>query len=84
MTLLNASPNAIDLGGWQIADRLKQKHTLAGTLAPGATVVVALPPTVQLGNRGGIISLLNKQGLKVDGVSYTQAQADREGWTIVF
>jgi uncharacterized protein YukJ len=83
VTLLNASPNAIDLSGWQIADRLKHKHTLAGTLAPGATVVVALPPTVQLGNRGGLITLLNKQGLKVDGVSYTQAQA-REGWTIVF
>jgi uncharacterized protein YukJ len=83
VTLLNASPSAIDLSGWQIADRLKQKHTLAGTLAPGTTVVVALPPTVQLGNRGGLITLLNKQGLKVDGVSYTQAQA-REGWTIVF
>jgi uncharacterized protein YukJ len=83
VTLLNASPSAIDLSGWQIVDRLDHAHTLAGTLAPGATTVVALPPTVQLGNRGGLISLLNKQGLKVDGVSYTQEQAS-EGWTIVF
>jgi uncharacterized protein YukJ len=84
VTLLNASPDMIDLTGWQIADRLKRKHQLSGSLAAGATIVVALPPTVQLGNKGGIISLLNREGLKVDGVSYTKEQADDEGWTIVF
>lgn len=84
VTLLNTSPQAIDLNGWAIADRNKQKHTLAGTLAAGGTVVVALPQTVQLGNKGGIITLLDARGLKVDGVAYTREQADREGWTIVF
>jgi uncharacterized protein YukJ len=84
VTLINASPDPIDLTGWQIADRMKHTHTLSGTLAPGATLVVALPPAVQLGNRGGLISLLNRQGLKVDGVAYTEEQADKEGWTIVF
>jgi len=84
VTLLNASPSAVDLTGWQVADRLKRKHQLAGTLAAGETTVIALPPTVQLGNKGGIITLLNDQGLKVDGVSYTQEQARKEGWTIVF
>jgi hypothetical protein len=39
---------------------------------------------VQLSKKGGLITLLNKQGLKVDGVAYTQQQAQREGWTIVF
>jgi hypothetical protein len=84
VTLLNASPDPIDLAGWEIADRVKRKHPLAGELAAGATTVVVLPPSVQLGNKGGIITLLNNQGLKVDGVSYTQAQASEEGWTIVF
>jgi uncharacterized protein YukJ len=84
VTLLNASPNDVNLTGWQIADRLKRKHPLAGALAAGATTVIALPPTVQLGNKGGIITLLNNQGLKVDGVAYTKAQAQIEGWTIVF
>lgn len=84
VTLLNASPGKIDLAGWQIADRLKHKYPLAGQLASGATMVIALPPTVQLGNKGGIITLLDNQGLKVDGVSYTQEQASKEGWTIVF
>jgi len=84
VSILNASPNAIDLTGWQIADKLKHKHNLSGMIKAGATLVVALPPTVQLGNKGGIITLLNKKGLKVDGVSYTEEQAKKEGWTVVF
>ncbi|WP_447603951.1 hypothetical protein [Nitrospira sp. Nam80] len=39
---------------------------------------------VQLGNDGGIITLLDGQGLKIHGVSYTKEQVQREGWTIVF
>lgn len=84
VTLLNASPQAIDLEGWAIANQLKNKHVLTGTIQAGATLVVSLPPAVQLGNNGGLITLLNKAGLKVDGVSYTKRQAQREGWTIVF
>jgi hypothetical protein len=39
---------------------------------------------VQLGNKGGIITLLNGDGWKVHGVSYRREQVEREGWTIVF
>jgi len=84
VTILNTSPQPIDLSGWAIADKQKRKHGLAGSLAPGATTVITLPQTVQLGNKGGIITLLDQQGLKVDGVSYTREQGQREGWTIVF
>lgn len=85
VTLLNASPDPVDLGGWSVANAAKSRHTLAsGILAPGATLVVALPTAVQLGNKGGVITLLNADGLKVDGVSYTKQQVEREGWTIVF
>ena len=38
----------------------------------------------QLGNCGGIITLLDAQGLKVDRLSYTKEQARREGWLVVF
>jgi hypothetical protein len=41
-------------------------------------------PPVALGNRGGLVTLLNPDGLKVDGVAYTKSQADTEGWTLVF
>ena len=82
--LLNASPDAIDLTGWQLADRLKNKCGLSGTLAPGATMTIKLPASVQLGNGGGTITLLDRGGLKVDGVSYTAADANAEGWMVVF
>lgn len=84
VTLLNASHEVIDLTGWAIADRLKNKSPLHGHLNPGATRVFPLSPPVQLGNAGGLISLLDDQGLKVHGVAYTPAQARREGRLIVF
>jgi Uncharacterized conserved protein (DUF2278)/Lamin Tail Domain len=83
--LLNASPQPVDLTGWRIADRLKHTCLLpAGPLAAGATIEAPAADGVQFGNQGGAITVLDAQGLKVAGVSYTAAQAQREGWTIVF
>jgi hypothetical protein len=45
---------------------------------------VPISDGAQLGNNGGQITLLDANGLKVHGVSYTQDQANREGWTVVF
>jgi uncharacterized protein YukJ len=84
VTLLNASPGPVELAGWEILDRLKNKQSLTGSIAAGATVTVPVHPPVQLGNKGGIITLLNDRELKVDGVSYTEQEAQREGWTLVF
>src|SRR5262245_22788054 len=56
VTLLNATPAAIDLAGWQIADQQKRKLTLSGMIAAGETRRIALAPPVQLGNNGGIIT----------------------------
>ena len=83
--LLNASPQQVDLTGWSILDRAKHQMMLqGGLLAPGESVRVQVATPVQLGNQGGLITLLNPDGLKVDGVAYTQAQAAAEGWSIVF
>jgi uncharacterized protein YukJ len=83
--LINASPAALDLTGWHLADRLKNRCPVpAGQLAPGATLQVPISDGAQLGNNGGQITLLDAQGLKVHGVSYTKDQANREGWTVVF
>jgi hypothetical protein len=54
------------------------------TLPAGETVRIVLRPPVQLGNRGGLVTLLDPAGLKADGVAYTQEQASSEGQTIVF
>jgi hypothetical protein len=83
--LLNASPQQVDLTGWSILDRDKHQMVLhSGLLASGDSARVQVAAPVQLGNRGGLITLLNPDGLKVDGVAYTQAQAAAEGWSIVF
>ena len=58
--------------------------TLAGEIAAGATLVVVMQQPVALSNRGCIITLLNAQGIKVHGVSYTRQQAAQPGRTIPF
>jgi uncharacterized protein YukJ len=85
VVLLNASPDAVDLTGWQVADRLGRTSPAPATaLAPGDTVRVELTAEAQLGNQGGAISVLDAAGLKVTGVAYTAAQAQAEGWMVVF
>lgn len=84
VTLLNTSPHAIDLRGWKLCDRKKHAHALTDTIAPGHTLRVTLKEPVQLGNKGGLITLIDAQGLKIHGVSYTYRQADHEGWTLAF
>lgn len=84
VTLLNTSPDDIDLTGWSIADRLKRRSALPGQILPAGEVVrVGVQAPAALGNDGGLITLLNAAGLKVDGVSYTAGDA-AEGWTVVF
>jgi hypothetical protein len=39
---------------------------------------------IALSNQGGLISLLDEKGNKVDGVSYTKEQAAREGEIVIF
>jgi uncharacterized protein YukJ len=85
VTLLNASPSPVDLHGWRLADRMKRTcATPAKVLAPGATLTAPLSTDVQLGNKGGALTLLDPAGLKVDGIAYTADDAREEGWTVVF
>ncbi|WP_077730061.1 MULTISPECIES: DUF2278 family protein [unclassified Methylocaldum] len=82
--LLNTSPRPIDLDGWALLDRAKHRKPLTGTLNPGEPMIIHVRPDIELSNQGGIISLLNAEGLKVHGVSYTRDQAREPGWTLVF
>jgi hypothetical protein len=83
--LLNASPHAVDLTGWAIVDRMGKACSLpSGPLAAGEVLRVVLHNGVQLGNKGGSITLLDRAGLKVAGVAYTAEQARQEGWTVTF
>jgi uncharacterized protein YukJ len=84
--LLNTGADAVDLNGWSIADVNKKKSPVgAHTLQPGDTLKVTLTGQgAQLSNKGGIITLLNAQGLKIDGVTYTKQDAAKEGVLVDF
>ena len=82
--ILNASDRAVPLAGWHMADKQKAKMPLSGALDAGAILRVSVQSPMALSNKGGLITLLNQDGLKVHGVSYTKEQANQPGWTIVF
>jgi uncharacterized protein YukJ len=85
VSLINTSPEKVDLSGWALADQVKHKQRLSGIINPGEVVRVPLgKDSIQLDNSGGIITLLDDKELKIDGVSYTKQDAQKQGWTIVF
>ncbi len=84
VTLLNTSPQSINLEGWSILDKAEAKMPLTGQLGAGEARAFPIQAPVALSNKGGLITLVNADGLKVDGVSYTRDQAKNPGWTIRF
>lgn len=83
--ILNASPNAIDLAGYELVDKANRREPLSGVVPAGEVFVYALNgQRVVLSNDGGSISLLDPTGLKVAGVSYTQSQVSQTGRLVVF
>lgn len=84
VTLLNASPREISLQGWSLLDNQKNRQKLTGKLNSGEARAIRVEKPLALSNKGGIITILDEAGLKVDGVSYTKAHASNPGWTIVF
>lgn len=84
VTLLNTSNRDIDLAGWSLADKQKAKQPLGGKLGAGLTLRAEVKPPMTLSNKGGMITLLDAQGRKIHGVSYTKQQAQAIGWTLFF
>lgn len=86
ITLVNASPASVNLTGWMLSDRNKKQSPLPSTVVDqGEALRIHLDGAgVQLSNKGGIITLLDDHGIKIDGVSYTREAARRQGWTLVF
>ncbi|MEI6562545.1 MAG: YukJ family protein [Verrucomicrobiota bacterium] len=84
VTLLNVSPYQVDLAGWNLTADTKRKWPLHGALNPGEAREIPLGPSAPLEREGGIVTLINREGLKIHGISYTAEQAARAGWRIAF
>lgn len=84
--LLNITDEDMDLTGWMIADKLKRKDTIRDIVlkAGDVTRIQLSGQNAQLSNDGGIITLLSKDGLKIDGVSYTRQDAVKQGFVTTF
>ncbi|MBI5138035.1 MAG: DUF2278 family protein [Nitrospirae bacterium] len=86
VTLINRSPLGLSLAGWTIVDargRAEPLHALF--LNPGGAATITLSGKgAQLPNGGGTITLVDAQGSRVHHVSYTRAQAQKQGWTVLF
>ena len=86
VTLLNTSSKTINLVGWSLADRNKRKHPLpdSAVLAGDSLRIGLSGSTIQLSNQGGIITLLDPDGIKVHGIAYTADAVKEQGRTITF
>ena len=86
VTVINVTPEPIDVTGWRLTDAQAQRFdVLAGTVAAGDTMRIVLV-NVQLGNRGDAIVLLGPAGddTVVDRVEYTASDVAVQGATLVF
>jgi uncharacterized protein YukJ len=81
--LLNTTYEPIELAGWRIATDAGMAP-LAGAVPAADTLVVSMPSSAALSNRGGRISLLDATGRKVHGVAYNDADAGREDRLVIF
>ncbi|KAM7208261.1 DUF2278 domain containing protein [Naviculisporaceae sp. PSN 640] len=79
VTLTNRTENEVDVSGWSIKNKASQRQILPpGSLIAAKAALTVAVPQAPLSNQGGTITLLNADGLKVSGVSYSKEQA-REG-----
>ncbi|WP_454741783.1 hypothetical protein [Cupriavidus necator] len=86
VTLVNTGTDPVRLDGWFLVDKMKNRFGIEDLeLAPGIASTMLLPRnSIQLSNKGGEIRLVDRSGHTVHLVTYSKAQAQREGETIVF
>jgi uncharacterized protein YukJ len=87
VTLKNVTRTAINLNGWTLVDKQRMYESLpAVEVAAGKTVDIHLSgANMQLSNKGGTITLLNPEGIKIHGVAYSKHRvAQRTGKVLKF
>lgn len=85
VTLTNLTNHKVSLASWKLHTSAGQAQELPGNavLNPMSTGCFGVP-NLRLSSNGDLITLLNEDGLKVDGVSYNSQQGNMESRPIVF
>ncbi len=86
VTLLNTSPTAVNLNKWVIQAPNGWRFVFADVILKGGEVRTFRIPTTnpQFRNKAGNITLFNDKNKPHHQVSYSDEEAKREGFTIVF
>ncbi|MBE9211458.1 DNA/RNA non-specific endonuclease [Plectonema cf. radiosum LEGE 06105] len=93
VSVINLSSEPVNLEGWTLSDTKHEPLQLNSilkeqqrTLKPGEAVRIQPLNPVMLSNRGGVISLYDNQGKgrRIDRVSYTARDVEREDFTVRF
>ncbi len=86
VTLANRTGLLLDISGWSLLDTYKRRSMIDDiVLKPYSTAKVKLSGSgVQLSNKGGLITLVDQNGSKVDGVSYTRDQSSVAGVELIW
>jgi uncharacterized protein YukJ len=85
VTIRNEGHAPLDLTGWSLANWQKQLMPLPSQVVkPGEIADILLEPPFSLPNHGGVITLLDKRGRKMDGVAYTREDGRTEDAVIRF
>jgi uncharacterized protein YukJ len=77
VVLANLATTPQTLVGWRLIDKNARTTTINTTLGAGQSVLLTLDGNgVQLGNQGGNLVLRDSNGIQVDAVTYTGADAN--------
>ena len=85
ITLLNTTPEDVNLKGWAIEDKKGKRTIIDAVVKGGQTYLIDLKSgQTNLVNTGGTLVLFDHENDPMDIVSYSRNDASNEGWTIVF
>lgn len=83
VSIINLSDQKIDLKGWRLEDP-EASLELSGKINPGEAIRISPLNPIELGNRGGSISLFNNKGERIDRVKYPQQNETTENVPVIF
>ncbi|SDI38830.1 Uncharacterized protein YukJ [Paraburkholderia steynii] len=81
LVIANMSTEPLDVSGWSVTTPTSSLQIPDTTIAPGQPLAVELSNDF-INDAGGILSLLDDRGLRVDGVAYLGGPAT--GWSTSF